>query len=159
MIRLVLLALAVFLSWVLFVSEFNKRQKITICVIAVMVTIFALWFEQSGQTPKDDLIAVSEIVDCGVRAEHSYRTNFDIEFCITNIAAQATAIRISIDFSALDCESGDCVEFQTVNKVVRVTLAPGESTTLTESLDFDQVDESVENIVWSTKIISVKALR
>lgn len=158
MIRLILLPLAVFLSWVLFVSEFDKRKKIIISVVALVVTIFAMWFEQSGQVPKDDLLTVQDIVDCGVQAEHSYRTNYDVEFCLTNTGARATATRINVDFLALSCEEGDCTEIQAVNREVRLSLAPGESATMSENLDFNQLSEANENHVWSIRVVSVKAL-
>jgi len=116
------------------------------------------WFEQSGQVPKDNLLTAQDIVDCGVQGEHSYRSNYDIEFCLTNTSDHATATRINIDFMALNCEQGDCSEVQTVNREVRLSLVPGESKTAVENLDFNLLGEVTENLVWSIRVVSVKAL-
>ena len=158
MIRLVLLILAVFLSWVLFVSDYDKRKKIIVSVVTLVISILGLWFEQSRQAPKDDLIAIHQINDCGVSGEYSYRTNYNIEFCLANESDRATATRISINFSALNCLAGDCQEIQSVNKEVRLKLEPQQSINLKENLDFDQITDSRGNIIWTTEIIAVEAI-
>ena len=158
MIRLILLALGLFLLWVLFLSGFNKRQKISISVIALFISIACLWFDQASQTPRENLMSVEELEDCGVSSNHSYRTNFDIEFCLRNTSLTATAKRLAISFIALDCIDGNCEELQVVTKDISLSLEPESQLRLKENLSFDKVDISSETVVWVVKVNSIKAL-
>lgn len=158
MIRLILVAIGIFIVWVLFLSGFSKRQKIIICLAALLICVAGMWFEQSSQTPKEGVISLSEIVDCGVTSKHSYRTNYDIEFCLRNNSLSATAKRVAISFAALNCEAGNCEEIQVINKDVALSLEPEQQITRTENLNFDKVEESLESVVWIAKVVSVKAL-
>ena len=158
MIRLILLAVGAFIVWVLFLSEFTKQQKITICIAALLICTAAMWFEQSSQTPKDGVMSVSELADCGVRSKHTYRTNFDIQFCLRNNSSGATAKRIAMSFVAMSCESGNCQEIQVINKDLGLSLEPQEQVTLTENLNFDKVEPALDSVVWIAKVVAVKAL-
>ncbi|MBX2849051.1 MAG: hypothetical protein KTR16_12070 [Acidiferrobacterales bacterium] len=158
MIRLILIAIGIFIIWVLFLSKFNKKKKIAVCVAALAICIAGLWFDQSSRTPKENIISKSELVDCGVSAKHSYRTNFDIEFCLRNLSTSATARRVAMSFVALDCIDGSCEELQVMTKEVPLSLAPETEITLEENISFDKVDASSETVVWVAKVMSVKAL-
>ncbi len=158
MIRLILVAIGGFIVWVLFLSEFSKRQKIIICLAALLFCIVGTWFEQSSQTPKEGVISTSELVDCGVTSKHSYRTNYDVAFCLRNTSLTATAKRVAMSFSVLKCEAGNCEEIQVINKDVALSLEPDEQVILVENLNFDEVEPSLDSIVWIAKAVSVKAL-
>lgn len=159
MIRLLILALGVFLIWVLFFSGFTKQRKITISIIAVLIAIGGLWFEQRGQNLKSSLIAADQIADCGASATHTYRTNFDVRFCLQNNASKGTAKRVAMRFIALNCQQGDCQEIESVDKDIRVQIAPGEQATLVENLSFARVDPNAEGNVWTASALRVGAIR
>jgi len=162
MIRLLIIAIGVFLLWVLFVSGFKKRTKIIISVCVLIFSGVGIWFEQADKGLRDNLIMIHEIVDCGVSAEHSYRTNYDVEFCLQNDSLKAMAKHINIDFIALSCLNGECLEIQNINEDVILSLAAQTSITLTKSLEFDKVPQEFENeatIVWSISVRSVKAIK
>lgn len=158
MIRLILVAIGVFIIWVLFLSGFNKRQKISICIAALLICIAGLWFDQSSQTPRENVMSISELEDCGVNSKYSYRTNFDIEFCLRNSSLTATAKRLGMSFIALNCVAGNCEELQVVNKDVSLSLEPETQITMKENLSFDKVDTTSETVVWVVKVNSIKAL-
>lgn len=158
MIRLILVVIGLFILWVLFLSEFSKRQKISVCIAALLMCIVGLWVDQSSQTPRENIILVAEIEDCGVSSKYSYRTNFDIEFCLLNSSLTATAKRLAMSFIALNCVDGNCQELQIINKDVSLSLEPETQITLKENLSFDKVGVSLESVVWVVKVNSVKAL-
>lgn len=157
MIRLLIIALGIFLIWVMFFSKFPKQRKIVITLVAIVLAVIGLWFEQKGESLKSDLVQLSDVVDCGATGKHSYRTNFDIEFCLQNNSVNATLKRITIDFKALDCIDGACQDKQTVQKTIRLDLSPGEKETYSENLNFPSVDSDDQNIVWTIIPIAVFA--
>jgi len=124
-----------------------------------LIAITALWLEQKGQMLKSNLIQVSQIADCGVSGTHSYRTNFDIQFCLQNNSPNAILKRIGVDFSALRCVKGNCEGLQTVNKELPVNLAPGARQTFVENFSFSNVEPSAENVVWTATLVSVLAAK
>lgn len=159
MIRLILVAIGIFIVWVLFLSQFTRQQKIIICTVSLLVCVAGLWFDQSSHTPKEGLISVNEMENCGVNAKHSYRTNFDIELCLRNLSENATAKRVSISYTALNCVAGNCEELQVVNRDIALSLAPQLQLILSDNLNFDHVDPSLETVVWVAKVNSIKALK
>ena len=114
MIRLIILALGVFLIWMLFYSGFSKQRRIIVSVVAMVVGILGLWLEQRGETPRSGRMPVSELVSCGVSGKHSYRTNFDIEFCLENKSERATVKRVGLRFVAKQCIRGECSDVQEI---------------------------------------------
>jgi len=159
MIRLILVAIGILIIWVLFLSKFNKQKKIIICITSLLVCIVAVWFDQYSQTPKEGVMRVNELEDCGVSSNHSYRTNYDIEFCLRNLSLISTAKRVSISFTALNCAAGDCQEVQVIRKDVSLSLEPESQVTLQENLNFDQVERPANNVVWLARVDSVKAVK
>ncbi|MBT8114325.1 MAG: hypothetical protein KJP04_03035 [Arenicella sp.] len=129
-----------------------------ISLLAIALCAAGLWLEQRGETPRAGRMAVAELVECGVNGKHSYRTNFDIQFCLQNNSSQATVKRVALKFVALQCDLGDCREVQAVSKELACDLAPSERITLTENINFKMVDPLDENVVWSVQPTSVKAV-
>lgn len=158
MIRLIILALGVFLIWMLFFSGFSKQRRVIVSVLAIVVCVAGLWLEQRGETPRSGRMPVSELVDCGVSGKHSYRTNFDIEFCLENQSARATVKHVGLKFMAMQCEHGDCREVQTITKRLTINLAPSQRSTQTENINFSMIDPLDESVVWRVQTDSVKAV-
>lgn len=159
MIRLIILALGVFLIWLLFVSSFDRRRKIAISVVVLILAVLAVWFEGRGETPTTGRIQSTDIVVCGVSASHSYRTNFDIEFCLQNNSVEATAKRIRMAFIAERCAtSTECIEVEKVNKEFAIELPPGLSKNQTENLNFKAVDSLDQSLSWRVEVEQVKAV-
>ena len=158
MIRLIIIFLGLLLIWLLFFSGFNKQRKILFSAFIVLFAGLGIWYEQSGKTPRANLVETGQVFSCGVSAQHSYRTNYDIEFCLQNNSDYELA-RVGLDFMVSKCLNGNCTEVQAVHKEFPVKLLAGQQAKLTENLNFDQVSETDTGLVWTSVTKTVKARR
>lgn len=159
MIRLIILALGVFLIWVLFASSFNKSRKILISVVVALFAVAGLWWESTSDLPKDGRIANEQIELCGINAKHTYRTNFDIDFCLRNNSETATVKRVALNFIAQRCESANnCTQIQALNKAIMLTIKPLADLSYSENLNFDLVEANDTSVSWAIEIKEVKAV-
>jgi len=162
MIRLLIIAIGILLLWVLFVSNFKKSIKIILTICVLVIFGVGIWVEQADKVLKSNIIDATEIIDCGVSAKHSYRTNYDVDFCLRNDSLIGVAKQINLDFIALRCVNGECSEIQKVNQDVLLSLEAKSSDWLTENVDFDKVSQVPENgatLLWSIDVQSVKAIK
>ena len=159
MIRILILLLAVFIIWTLFFSDFSKQRKVIISCLAVVIAVFGLWFDQSGQTPKEGLIAYSEIEVYALSAKHSYRSNYDFTFCLKNNSQAATVKRLTIKIIAQDCQQGECNQLEAVSKDFAISIGAGEQIEHTENSQFDALDPSSKDIEWKIEVSEIKALK
>ena len=159
MIRLIIILIAIFLIWVLFLSGFEKRRKIIISVVAVLICAAGMGWESYSKKPRSNLISATELISCGVRAEHSYRSNYDIQICLENTANKGRIKRIDMTIKAEQCIEGtDCKELESVARSLSVDIAPQTSTTLKENLSFKLVNKAVADLQWSIEVLAVKAI-
>ncbi|NND80990.1 MAG: hypothetical protein HKN50_01045 [Gammaproteobacteria bacterium] len=158
MIRLIIPVLGLILIWLLFFSGFSKQRRILISLTLVLLTGAGLWWEQAGKTPRADLMPLSQLQACGASGQHSYRTNFDIEFCLLNASENFIVKRVSLDFIALQCDAGRCAELQRISRDVAIELLPFAQTTLVENLRFEAVSPSSNEVVWNVEPTAVKAV-
>lgn len=159
MIRLIIIAIAIFLIWVLFFSGFEKRRKIIISVIAVLICVAGMGWESFSKKPRSHLIATEQVVSCGVQAEHSYRSNYDLQICIENTASKGHVKRIDMTVNAQQCgNNADCEVLESVTRSLSVDIAPQSSTTLQENLSFKSVDKNATGLQWGIEVLAVKAL-
>jgi len=160
MIRVIIALLGAFIIWVLFFSKFNKNTKIALVFCSILLSVLGFWFESGANKPRKDLVQTSQLSSCGVIAKHTYRTNFDIDLCISNSAEVGDVKRIGLSVVAHQCESlSACVELQRVERELSVDLPALESVTLSQNLNFSNVELSAKNIQWSFIVRSVKATK
>jgi hypothetical protein len=159
MIRVIILVIFLFLVWVLYASGFEKPRKIRICIIALVLCAIGFWFDGYYKRELNNLLDVSQVRVCGVVAEFSYRTNYDLEICLQNDASDATVSRLNMAVIASNCGPQNCVEVQRVEKDVLVSIAPLSRTTLEQNLSFDRVNPDQGSIQWSVEVIGIKATR
>ncbi|MFT5571814.1 MAG: hypothetical protein ACI9FR_000734 [Cryomorphaceae bacterium] len=160
MIRLFIIAVGVFLIWVLFVSGFSRQRKVVIAALAVALSIAAVWFESSLGSPNKNVLTASEVVDCGSTAVHSYRSNFDVTICFNNNSAMGDVKRINFEVLALQCDSaGACTELQRVGRELSIELPANESITLQQSLSFPRVQPVSGAFTWQVQVNSLKAVK
>lgn len=160
MIRLIIIALGLFIIWVLFLSNFEKRRKIIMAIAAVIVLIAGLVFDGWGKKPRSNVVNIDQVAVCGVTAKHSYRSNFDLEICLQNNASEGTVKRIALVVSAADCPAnGLCTELQNVTRDFPIELASGNKIMVAQNLSFDQVKPDSQSVQWSVSPVSVKAVR
>jgi len=160
MIRVLIALLALFLVWVLFLSGFSKQKKIIISVVTVIVCAAALWLDGYGEKPKEGIVSSANIVSCGLEVVHSYRTNFDIDLCLSNTAERGKVQRLHFAIVASSCdERGECSELQRVERDVLFVIESGQSATLKDNLSFNKIDPKNANVAWSTEILQVKAIK
>ena len=158
MIRVILALIAVFIIWVLFFSKFSKERKIAIVALVVVVSFLGVWYESSVGKPRQDLVEPSQIIDCGVSAKHSYRTNFDIDLCVQNTSEFAKVRRLELLIIAQQCTNlGECVELQRVARDLSVEVMPSSSIMLKQNLSFNNVAPDLDDVKWSFIVSAVKA--
>lgn len=157
MIRLIIFAIGLFLLWLLFASGFSKRNKIIFTVVALTLAIVGAIVEGFGETPRFGMIQNEQIVVCGVQAEYSYRSNYNITFCLKNTASTATTQRVTLRFAARDCTDEPCRELDAVEKQLGLVIAPGEQLQRVENLAFDKLNPQAADISWQVVVLKVKA--
>lgn len=160
MVRLLIVVIGLFLIWVLFFSSFTKRRKIIITAVAVLMSAVGVWLESNTGMPRGGVIAKTDVASCGVKAAHSYRSNFDLTLCLRNNASDGQVKHVGLLITAQNCTApGNCVTLETVQREVRVDIAPNSEITVKQNLTFDDVDPAVSDHVWSAQVESVKAVR
>ncbi|MFT7527685.1 MAG: hypothetical protein ACI9LY_002844 [Arenicella sp.] len=159
MIRIIILAIGVFVLWVLFFSPFSKQQKIVIGACAACILAMGLWYESHGKTPKSGLIGVSEIVSCGASGEFSYRSNYNVDICLKNKSAVAAVQRIGLRVVAQRCENSNCSEVDAVAKEISLPIGPLQEVQTIQNLSLDKLDPDIPNLSWTVEITSVRATR
>ena len=159
MIRLLILLLGLFVFWVLFFSALRKQQKIIISLAVVLFAVAGAWFEGYGDTPRFGLIEPEQVVVCGVSGHHSYRTNYQIQFCLENQAENAMVERLELRFIALDCSAGECQEIDSVSKQLNIQLSPQQQIEKTTNLAFNKLARESSPQTWLVEVISVKATK
>ena len=159
MIRVIILLIFLFLVWVLYASGFEKPRKIRICIIAVVLCSIGFWFDGYYKRALNSLIEVSEVRVCGVTAEFSYRTNYDVKICLQNDATDAAVSRLKVAVIASNCAEDLCAEVQRVERDTLVNIDPISRVTLEQNLSFDRVNQDQSSIQWSVEVLDIKATR
>lgn len=158
MIRVIITLIAAFIVWLLFFSKFSKERKITLVALALVLSFLGFWFENSVGKPRINIVKPNQIINCGVTAKHSYRSNFDINLCVQNAAEFGRVRRLELSIIAEQCaESGECVELQRVARDLSVDVLPQSSISLIQNLSFNDVDPGLKGVRWSFITRSVKA--
>ena len=160
MIRLIILALGLFLFWLIFFSGASKQNKRIVSGIAALLVVVMVWIESAGTTPRSGVISPDQIVACSdASAEHSYRSNYNVSFCLQNNATHGTAKRLELRFSALQCATKTCQSLDSATKSIALELAPGERVEQIENLAFEQLTAGLEGLIWQVDVLDVKATK
>lgn len=162
MIRLVILLLFVVLLWLLIASGFERRRKIVLGVLLIGCAIGAFLFEGYDKRELENLVAESDVKSCGMTAKHSYRTNFDLELCVQNLAEKGTISRLKMAVVAQKCSAQnaqECLQLERVIRDIPVKITPKSQVYILQNLSFKHVDPQDNNVDWSLDIISTKATR
>ena len=157
MIRLVIVAIGVFLVWLLFFSGAQKKSKLLLGFSALLLVGLSIWFEGFLKLPREGVIELQQISSCGITAKHSYRSNYEIEYCLKNASLGANVERIELRFVAEDCRQQPCIEKASVVKQRAVNIVAGESQYLSDNLAFDSIRDYPGELDWKIEVISVKA--
>lgn len=160
MIRLIIIAIGLFIIWVLFVSGFDKRRKIIIAIVAVLLLIAGLVLDGWGENPRSNIVNINELSVCGVTAQHSYRSDFNLEICLQNNSNIGSVKRVALVVSAADCSAGElCKELQNVTRDFPIDLASASKLIVEQNLAFDKVSPDNKFVKWTVQPVSVKAVR
>jgi len=160
MIRILIVIVVLFLIWLMFVADFERRKKIVIAVFALAAGGIAVWFEGYGERPKVGIVGLDQVHICGVSSVHSYRSNFNVSVCLQNKAKKGTIQRLTVDVSVEQCKQADqCVLLNTVRRDVAFVLAPDSQQTLEQNLNFRGVDSAMVGLKWSAQLVSVQAVK
>ena len=160
MIRLIILVLGLFLFWLNLFSGASKQNKLIFSGIAALLIVVIVLIESAGTTPRSGVISPDQIVACGdTSAERSYRTNYNVSFCLQNNATHGTVKRLELRFSALSCATKPCQTIDSVTKPMSMVIAPGEHLEQIENLAFDQLAAGLEDLIWQVDVLDVKAIK
>lgn len=159
MIRVIIVLVFLFLVWVLYVSGFEKPRKIRISIIALILCGIGFWFDGYDKRQVSNFVSIDDVVSCGVNAEHSYRTNFDLAICVQNNAEKGTISRLNMAVIASQCDAQTCTQLQRVERSMLVNIPPKSFSTVDQNLSFDDVNPLLTNVQWSFEILETKALR
>ncbi len=159
MIRVIIVLVFLFLVWVLYVSGFEKPRKIRISIIALILCGIGFWFDGYDKRQVSNFVSIDDVVSCGVNAEHSYRTNFDLAICVQNNAEKGTISRLNMAVIASQCDAQTCTQLQRVERSMLVNIPPKSLSTVDQNLSFDDVSPLLTNVQWSFEILETKALR
>ena len=159
MIRVIILIVFLFLIWVLYASGFEKPRKIRISVIALGLCALGFWFDGYDKREIPNLVELSDIESCGVTAQFSYRTNFDLTICVKNNASKGTISRLKFAAVATQCETQTCTELQRVERSILVDIAPESEVLLEQNMNFDKLNSDQTDLQWSIDVSEAKAHR
>lgn len=159
MIRVIIVLVFLFLVWVLYVSGFEKPRKIRISIIALILCGIGFWFDGYDKRQVSNFVSIDDVASCGVNAEHSYRTNFDLAICVQNNAEKGTISRLNMAVIASQCDAQTCTQLQRVERSMLVNIPPKSLSTVDQNLSFDDVSPLLTNVQWSFEILETKALR
>lgn len=159
MIRVIILLIFVFLVWVLYASGFDKKKKIRISIIAVVLCAIAFWFDGYDKRELRNFVEVGQVASCGVSGGYSYRTNFDLTICVQNNAEKGTLSRLNIAVIASTCDAQQCTELQRVERSLLVDIAPNTRRVIEQNLSFDNLKPEQADIQWSIEVLETKAHR
>ena len=96
---------------------------------------------------------------CALSAKHSYRSNYDITFCLKNNSQIATVKRLTVKIIAQDCQRGECNVLESVSKDFPITIGAGEQIQHVENSQFDALDPSLKDVEWAIEVSEIKALK
>lgn len=162
MIRLVILLLFLILLWLLAASGFDRRRKIVFGLLLIASAIGLFLFEGYDKRELTNLISENQVQSCGVSAEHSYRTNFDLQLCIQNLAETGTISRLKMAIVAQTCSANEvstCLQLERVIRDIPVKISAKSQSLILQNLSFRQVDPNDLSVQWSLEILSTKATR
>ena len=167
MIRVIIFIVFIFIVWVLYASGFEKGRKIRISLIALVLCGFGFWFDGYDRREITNLVGLSDVENCGVVAEYSYRTNFDLTICVKNKAAKGILSRLTFAAVVSQCDNGVCSELQRVVRSLPVKIAPASQVNLEQNLSFDKLSPEhralnanyESNLELSIEVLDTKATR
>lgn len=159
MIRVIVLLVFLFLIWVLYGSGFEKARKIRIVTILIILCVLGIWLDGYNTRSIKNLVNITDVAICGVSAEHSYRSNFDIAICVQNMAERGTITRLNLQISATSCVADKCETPVSIERSLLTDIAPASRIILDQNLSFETINPEAENIKWSAKVLETKAHR
>jgi hypothetical protein len=162
MIRLVVLALFLILFWLLVASGFERRRKIVLGLLLVGLAVGAFLIEGYDKRELTNLIDEAQVQSCGITAKHTYRTNFDLELCVQNLAETGSISRLEMAITAQKCtQNADqpCLQIDRVIRDIPVKIAAKSQVLILQNLSFRQVNPNDADVQWTLEILSTKATR
>lgn len=162
MIRLVILILFIILLWLLVASGFERRKKMVLGALLIILSIVGFLYEGYDKRELPNLVDQSQVQSCGVTAKHSYRSNFDLNLCIQNLAEKGTISRLKMAIVAKKCSSSSaqsCLEIDRVVRDIPVRILPKSEVSLLQNLSFKNVEPVTKDVQWSLEVIDTKARR
>lgn len=159
MVRLLIPLIAIFFIWLLFFSSFTKRIRIVLSIGVLLLSAAALWFDMNSRAVSTGVVELSQLSNCGVKSQFSYRSNYNIDLCLRNTATEGTVRKIEVRFDAASCVERNCVDLQSRVEIIHLNLPPDEQLIHTENLAFDLVPENTPNVLWTAEVLKIWAVK
>ena len=159
MIRVLLLFLGFAFLWVLFFPGMSKKTRL-ITIGAIVIAFFVgLFFEKKDDFQSAHLVSAGKVDVCDLEVKHSYRTNYDVHFCLQNRIENITVKRVALTLKANNCQTQPCTDLQTVHKEIPVTLPFDKAVRLRENMQLDKVGNDHDHIQWQLEVTPLVASR
>ncbi|GAA6137026.1 hypothetical protein NBRC116583_07730 [Arenicella sp. 4NH20-0111] len=159
MIRLIIALLGIIMLWVWLFSPLGKRPRIVLTIFSMVLAVCLALFEAYSHKPRENLITVSEIQQCGLSVSHRYRSDYRVSLCLKNDSGSANVKRIVFKVIASRCTgAASCEVVEEVSRDIPVSIVPNTSVELMETLRFEQVQPQEKEVVWAAEVVSVKAI-
>lgn len=158
MIRVIVLFIGLTLIWVWLGSPFPRKAKITISLVALFAAVALVVYEVHSNKPRIGLVQQDQLKICGLKVDHSYRTDFKVNLCFENLSS-ATVKRVEYRVSASQCNpSGECEVLEKASRDRVLTITPLSTVTVDDTLRFDSLNPNSKLLSWQADVLSIKAV-
>ncbi len=158
MIRLIIALIGLFLVWLWVASGFGRRVKLVVSLLAILASLALVALEVYNHKPRQGLVGATDVQVCGLTVQHSYRSDYKVDVCFKNNGKHSVK-RLQFGITATRCDdSGNCVELETTQRDIPLTLEPGYEQQLNQTLRFENVIPDSTGTRWSAEVLTVKAV-
>ena len=158
MIRVILALIGFALIFIWLGAPISRKSKMFVTVLSLVAAIGLVVLEVHSNKPREGMVDLKQLVLCDQQIEHSYRSDFRVNLCLEN-QSDFTVKRIVYSVTAQKCQdAGSCEVIQVSQRDRLVSLDAQETRNIQDTLRFEKVDPESTDIVWSARILSIKAV-
>ena len=158
MIRVILALIGFALIFIWLGAPISRKSKMFVTVLSLVAAIGLVVLEVHSNKPREGMVDLKQLVLCDQQIEHSYRSDFRVNLCLEN-QSDFVVKRIEYSVTAQQCQGAESCEVIQVSQRDRlVNLKAQETKNIQDTLRFEKVDPESTDIVWSARILSIKAV-
>ncbi len=158
MIRVIVAVIGLLILWMWLATKLKQNAKIVVSVTAFALIVGLLAYDSYRSTPRTGVAIPEQILLCGLKVEHHYRSDYKLSLCFENTSEAALVRRLKFDVVAsleMDGEQQSLIN----TRDLAVNIKAGELSRIEDIVTFKQLDPAfMDDVSWSVKIQAVKAL-